>query len=113
MVVEDDVMLRTTVARFLEDAGLDVVEAGSGDEALAKFEAHQPVDLLFTDVLMPGDIDGLHLARNVLDRWPETRVIIASAMQIAPAKLPDRASFLPKPYRAKDVDCMLKHVCAA
>lgn len=82
MVVEDDVMLRTTVTRHLEDVGLDVVEAGSGDEALAKLEDGHPVDLLFTDVLMPGNIDGLHLAQDVLARWPETKVIIASAMDI-------------------------------
>lgn len=111
MVVEDDVMLRTTVTRHLEDVGLDVVEAGSGDEALAKLEDGHPVDLLFTDVLMPGNIDGLHLAQDVLARWPETKVIIASAMDIPATRIPDKAAFLPKPYRVHDVDNILRHVC--
>lgn len=111
MIVDDDVFLRNAVAHYLKDAGLDVLEAGTGDEALELWDLDNPVDLLVTDVLMPGHIDGLSLARDVSRRSPSTRVVVASAMEIRMSQLPDGAVLLPKPYRAQDVARVIERMC--
>lgn len=113
MVVEDDVILRTTIAHYLEDTGLEVVEAGTGDEALKKFKNDPAVDLLVTDVLMPGDVDGLKLAHHVTEHWPGTHIIVASAINVPLGKVPAQAVFLSKPYRFVDVDRAVKRLCGA
>jgi len=111
MVVDDDVFLRRAIAHYLKDTGLDVLEAGTGDEALELWDPSNPVDLLVTDVLMPGQTDGLSLAREVSEHYPATRVVVASAMDIKPSQLPDRAILLPKPYMARDVARVIEKMC--
>ena len=84
----------------LTEEGFATIEAGSASEALKLCKA-QPdaVDVLFTDVRMPGSMDGLELARKVHERWPWMIIVISSGnLSLRGEDLPDGAKFLPKPY---------------
>jgi two-component system, response regulator PdtaR len=99
LIVEDDALVRLSGVGIFIEAGFRMIEAGSGDEALAFLEANSGVQLLFTDVDMPGTIDGFALARQVHDRWPRIGIIVASGRS-APqtCELPAGAHFHRKPY---------------
>jgi CheY-like chemotaxis protein len=101
IIVEDDIAIRAPMADFLRDVGYDVMEAGSVDEAVAIFESGAPIDLLFSDVGMPGSMDGCALARKVRDQWPATHVLLTSGYSSAWSQAADEthSRFLPKPYR--------------
>ena len=99
LIVEDDVLIRVLLADELRDAGLRVIEAANADEALSIFEAGAQVDLLFTDVQMPGSIDGVELARRIKTIHPALPIILTSGN--AGASAARLGSFIPKPY---DVD---------
>jgi CheY-like chemotaxis protein len=102
LVVEDDVLIRMMIADELRQTGFRVVEASSGDEALRCLASGYAVDLIFTDVQMPGKIDGAALARLVARDYPEIRVFVTSAHGRMPhAGL--AAQFIPKPYIEGDV----------
>ena len=78
LIVEDDVLIRVLLADELRDAGLRVIEAANADEALSIFEAGAQVDLLFTDVQMPGSMDGVELARRIKTIHPALPIILTS-----------------------------------
>ena len=99
LLVEDDVLVRFVAADILRDAHHEVIEAVNGDEAIALLSAGLVVDLVITDVNMPGEIDGLRLATLVNARFPELPVLMTSALPPVIDILP--AGFLPKPYRAE------------
>lgn len=105
LVAEDDIFIRSTIAEFLRDAGFDVLEAGNADEAMAHFEAGAAIDLLFSDVCMPGSMDGSELAARVKGKWPGTHVVLtsgyASALLETQAKIQEPV--LAKPYRPLSV----------
>ncbi len=108
MVVDDEPVLRTLVGYLLEDAEFVVVEAGSADEALRILEdqAHE-MHVVFTDVQMPGSMDGRALAHHVSRTWPHLGVIVTSAHPLPAEHLPHGCRFLSKPYDLGDV---LDHV---
>ena len=91
-------------AEVLFDAGFDVLEASSADDPLQILNTRSDVGVLFTDVNMPGSVDGVGLARLVHERWPELRIVITSG-RAPPAggDLPDDGRFVAKPYRTEDV----------
>ncbi|ODP37527.1 hypothetical protein BFL28_17510 [Sphingomonas turrisvirgatae] len=96
----------------LTDAGYDVVEAGSADEALRILERHGDVEVLFTDIRMPGTMDGLELARVVHERWPAMKILITSGDTFPPrSAIADDGRFLPKPYSTevlrREIDTLL------
>ena len=97
LVVEDEILIRELVAEELEVAGYTVVIANDADQAIAILEARQDIHLVFTDVNMPGSMDGLKLAAAVRDRWPPVHIIITSG-KIRPLEIPANALFIPKPY---------------
>lgn len=105
LVVDDDALLLMNAAVILEDAGYRTLEAHSGDAALDVLrEHHATVQLLFTDVHMPGDHDGFALATKVADHWPHIAIVIASGRaRPTPDELPDSAHFIPKPFSARVV----------
>src|ERR1700694_5339722 len=78
LVVEDEMMLRMRAVDIVEDAGFTAIEAVNADEALAILESRSDVDLLFTDIQMPGSMDGLRLAHAVHQRWPSIKIILVS-----------------------------------
>jgi two-component system, response regulator PdtaR len=99
LVVEDEVFIRMIAADTLADQGLTIFEAANADEALALLEAHPEIGILFTDVNMPGAIDGLELARRVAEKRPKVRIIVTSGRQhVSRSALPHSGTFLPKPY---------------
>ena len=105
LVAEDDIFIRAMIAEFLRDAGFDVVEAANADEAIAIFESGTEIDLLFSDVKMPGTMDGNELARRVKVRWPATHVMLTSGYSSALLDSQDKtpARVMPKPYRPLSV----------
>jgi CheY-like chemotaxis protein len=78
LVVEDEILVRLTAVAIAEDAGFEVLSATTADEALSILEARTDVRLVFTDVQMPGSMDGLRLAHAVRDRWPPVELIVTS-----------------------------------
>ncbi|MEA2838330.1 MAG: hypothetical protein QOD89_2880 [Bradyrhizobium sp.] len=102
LVVEDEVMIREVVKDELEDAGYTVVIAADADAAIAILEARRDIHLVFTDIDMPGSMDGLKLAACVRDRWPPVHIIITTGKS-RPATIPANALFIPKPYVGRNV----------
>jgi CheY-like chemotaxis protein len=100
LVVEDEPLVRMTAVDELQDAGFQVLEAANADAALAVLESRsEEVQVLFTDVDMPGSMDGMALAKQVHKRWPHIRLLIASGYALPhPDKIPDNGHFVPKPY---------------
>jgi CheY-like chemotaxis protein len=78
LVVEDEVLIRSFVADELREGGFQVVEASSADEAWAFLESGEKIDLIFSDVHMPGSMNGLDLARRVQAKYPHVRFIVTS-----------------------------------
>ena len=102
LVVEDEILIRELVSEELEVAGYIVVIANDADQAIAILEARQDIHLVFTDINMPGSMDGLKLAAAVRDRWPPVHIIITSG-KIRPLEIPANALFIPKPYAGENV----------
>jgi CheY-like chemotaxis protein len=104
LVVEDDPMIRIDAVMLVEEAGFRVYEAADADEAISLLEQRQDIRLIFTDVKMPGSMDGLKLAHYVRGRWPPVKIIVTSG-QFRPkdGDLPLGGIFLSKPYRAEQV----------
>ena len=99
LVVEDEPLLRMFAVDLIEEACFSVVEAATADEAVQLLETRLDIRIVFTDIDMPGSMDGLKLAAAIRDRWPPIEIIITSgAVMNAAAALPDRAVFFPKPY---------------
>ncbi|MET0720604.1 MAG: HWE histidine kinase domain-containing protein [Tardiphaga sp.] len=98
LVVEDEMVLRMRAVDIVEDAGFNPVEAVNADEAMAILESRSDISLLFTDIQMPGTMDGLKLAYAVHDRWPAIKIILVSG-QINPAdgEKPADSRFFGKP----------------
>ena len=114
LVVEDELAVRMVGFDVLEDAGYDVLEAADADEALGLLDATGAVHVLFTDIRMPGSMDGLELAKVVHCRWPATKILITSGDTWPPKRLiPDDGRFLAKPYRPdvlqREIDALLAH----
>src|SRR5436190_4736126 len=84
LVVEDEMVLRLRAVDIVEDAGFTAVEAVSADEALAILESRSDISLLFSDIQMPGSMDGLKLAHAVHERWPAIKIILVSG-QVKPS----------------------------
>jgi CheY-like chemotaxis protein len=101
LVVEDEVLIRLMLADTLREAGCEVVEAASGDEALSVLHAAAGLDVLITDVRMPGRTDGLELASQVRSRKPEMKIIVTSGHAFCEPGLAD--GFLRKPYGMADM----------
>jgi two-component system, response regulator PdtaR len=102
LIVEDEALVREVVQVELEDAGYDVIIADSADAAIAILETRTDINLVFTDIdmpgsNMPGSMDGLKLAACVRDRWPPVHIIITTG-KARPREIPAHALFIPKPY---------------
>lgn len=116
LVVEDDVLVRMPIAQYLRDCGYRVIEAVSADEAMAVL-LHQEVaiDIVFSDIEMPGSVDGFGLARWIRDHRPGLDVILAGTLPrtIDAAKELCEAGSLPKPYDAQTVHNHIRRLLAA
>lgn len=108
LVVDDEALLRMLASDVLEDAGFEVLEAANADAALVALQSHPEIRVVFTDVNMPGSLDGLALAHVVQERWPSIGVLIVSGkVRPRPCDLPPGGHFVSKPYRPEDI---VRHV---
>lgn len=99
LVVEDEPLLRMLAVDVVEDAGFDAVEAATADIAVQILEARRDIRIVFTDIDMPGSLNGMKLAALVRDRWPPLEIIIVSGhLPMREVVLPERAVFFSKPY---------------
>jgi CheY-like chemotaxis protein len=99
LIVEDDELLRSLAFVVVEKAGYVAIEAGDADEAVALLESRPDISVLFTDVQMPGSMDGLKLAHAARSRWPSMKILVVSAeVRLHPSELPSRSCFVGKPY---------------
>lgn len=104
LVVEDEPLLRMMAMDMVEDAGFEPVEARDADEAIALLEARTDITIVFTDVDMPGSMDGLKLAAAIRDRWPPIEIVITSGhFRLDDTEIPARTVFFPKPYDHQEV----------
>ena len=99
LVVEDEVLIRMDVADQLAELGYEVKEAASGAEAQTILREGQQIDVVFTDVDMPGELDGITLAREIVADGRARAVIVTSGKHlVGSTALPDGVPFIPKPY---------------
>lgn len=111
LIVEDELLLRTDSTEVIEDAGFEVVQAGNADEAIAILKARSDIRVVFTDIQMPGSMDGLKLARFVRDRWPPIKIVATSGLvRVGDHDLPTGSLFLAKPYRGAEVVAALREL---
>jgi two-component system, response regulator PdtaR len=111
LVVEDEVLLRWTAIAIIEDAGFDAVEAGTGMEAISLLEKRDDIQTVFTDVEMPGSVNGLQLAHLIRTRWPTINIIATSGrLRIRGDDLPIGARFFHKPYAVVHLTDTLKEL---
>lgn len=104
-------MLRMRALDIVEDAGFTPVEAINADEAFAILEARSDIALLFTDIQMPGSMDGLKLARAVHGRWPTIKIILVSGqLKLSQSDIPSNSRFFGKPLVAKQMIAELREM---
>ena len=104
LVVEDEMVLRMRAVDIVEDAGFTAVEAVNADEALSILEERSDIALLFSDIQMPGSMDGLKLAHAVHERWPSIKIILVSGqVKLSDADKPLDSLFFGKPLDVKQM----------
>ncbi|MGH6835271.1 MAG: response regulator [Methylocella sp.] len=107
LIVEDEVLVRLSGADLLAEAGFEVLAAANADEALRILEATPAVRVVFSDIEMPGSLDGLGLARHICQRWPRIGIVLTSGHRIQADTIPRQGRFLPKPY---DGRVLVRHI---
>jgi two-component system, response regulator PdtaR len=114
LLVEDEIIVRLWTADELRDAGFDVVEAANADEALSLLRNDGPVDLLMTDIRMPGSMDGLRLAKTAHAGWPALKIVVTSAhVRAADGDDDDNVdAFFGKPYDPAMVATRIRELLA-
>lgn len=113
LVVEDDALVRAEAVDLCEDAGFTTYEARNADQAIRMLERHSDIRVLFTDVEMPGTMDGLKLARAVRDRWPPVTIIVTSGrVQVGKDDMPENGLFFAKPYPPNSIIKALNEIAA-
>jgi two-component sensor histidine kinase/CheY-like chemotaxis protein len=114
LIVEDEMVLRMRAVDIVEDAGFHPVEAVNADEAMSILESRSDISLLFTDIQMPGSMDGLKLAHAVHDRWPSIKIILVSG-QVKPsdAEKPENSRFFGKPLSVEQIITELQEMVGA
>jgi len=115
LVVEDDVLVRLAVAAYLRECGFDVVEVGSADEAIRVLEAGIPVDIVFSDVNMPGSLDGFGLAQWLRRERPGLKIILTSGAARkakAAGDLCEHGPILAKPYDHVELERQIRTLLA-
>ena len=111
LIVEDEFLIRLHAAQIIEEAEFDVIEASNADEAIAILEARSDITVLFTDIQMPGSMDGLKLAAAVKGRWPPIKIVATSGVvNVRSDDLPEGGRFLPKPYDPTQLTATLREL---
>jgi CheY-like chemotaxis protein len=114
LIVEDDFLIRMNAAMMIEEAGFIVVEAANSDEAITILEVRLDITVVFTDIQMPGSMDGLKLAAAIRSRWPPIHIIATSGLvRVRQDDLPSGGRFLPKPYSPAQIIGALRELTDA
>jgi CheY-like chemotaxis protein len=114
LVVEDEALIRMDAVEMLCEAGFDILEAANADEAILMLERHSDIRLIFTDIDMPGSMNGLKLAAAVRDRWLPVRIIATSGhFKVLAGDLPADARFITKPYQPAQIISAIRELTSA
>jgi CheY-like chemotaxis protein len=114
LIVEDNVLIRMDLVDRAERDGFTVFEAGTADQAIAILEAQKSIRLVFTDIEMPGSMDGLKLVAYVRNRWPPIKLMVTSGKVLrSEADLPEGGLFFPKPYNPAQISAAMHRLLAA
>jgi CheY-like chemotaxis protein len=99
LVVEDEPLQRMMAVDLVEEAGFEALEASDAMEAVLILEVRTDIRIVFTDIDMPGGMDGMMLAAAIRDRWPPIEIIVTSGhLRQNEVRLPERGVFFSKPY---------------
>jgi CheY-like chemotaxis protein len=110
LVVEDEPLQRMMAVDLVEDAGFVAVEAAG---AIRILESRLDIRVVFTDIDMPGGVDGMKLAAAIRNRWPPIEIIIVSGKRtLSVEDMPARGVFFPKPYKRDEVAAMMRRLAA-
>jgi len=113
LVVEDETLVRLDIVSRLEDEGFIVLQAANADLAITILENHAEISILFTDIDMPGSMDGLKLSAAVRDRWPPVKIVVTSGhRRVEITDMPDGSVFHAKPYSHADVIASFRELTA-
>jgi CheY-like chemotaxis protein len=111
LIVEDELLLRMDAVDMMGAAGFEAIEAGTADEAIEILEARPDISVVFTDIQIPGSMDGLKLARAIRGRWPPIKIVATSGrLKVGETDLPEGGRFLPKPYSPREVTGVLREL---
>ena len=111
LIVEDEFLIRMDAVDMIRSGGFEVVEAKDADEAIEILESRPDITVVFTDIHMPGSMDGLKLAAAVRGRWPPIKIVAASGRaNLSAEDLPSGSRFLTKPYSAREIVTTLREV---
>jgi len=111
LVVEDEFLIRSHAVDMIAAAGFEAVEASNADQAIEILEARRDITVVFTDIQMPGSMDGLKLARAIRGRWPPIKIVATSGhVGVRDTDLPEGGRFLPKPYSPGQVMGVLREL---
>jgi CheY-like chemotaxis protein len=111
LVVEDEAIIRMDAVGVLGGAGFTALEAGDAHEALSILEQRSDICVIFTDINMPGTMDGLRLVHAVRGRWPPIHLILTSGlMNPSRESMPISGRFIPKPYAAQELIATIREL---
>jgi len=117
LVVEDQLLINWDVADALRDDGYRALQAYTGEEAMTLLEAHHDIRVVFTDISLPGRIDGIALASEVNRRWPQIELLLTSAHRGIDTDSLDFVArygrFVPKPYPTRAVTRRIREIIEA
>lgn len=113
LVVEDEFLIRMNTVEMVEEAGYTAIEASNADEALGILDRRNDIRIVFTDINMPGSMNGLELAEAVAEAWPQIRVALTSGRYILRDEdLPDNDRFILKPFDTGQIANVLRDLAA-
>jgi two-component system, response regulator PdtaR len=115
LVAEDEGLVRLVIVEALEDAGFEVIDAEHAEAALGVLQIHAArIHVLFTDIHMPGTMDGIALAHHTAKNWPKIALLLTSARPSPHQRsLPEKSRFVDKPYRHAHVVRHIRELAAA
>ena len=114
LVVEDEPLMLMDAVDLVTEAGFEAIGTKNADEAIRILESRADIRIVFTDVNMPGSMDGIKLAHAVRHRWPPIEIIVTSGLTLGNVEelLPERGVFFPKPYTPAQVASALHRLAA-
>src|ERR1700723_2967256 len=114
LIVEDEFLVRMDAVDMIRSLGFEVVEVENADDAIRVLEDRPDITVVFTDIQMPGSMDGLKLAAAIRGRWPPLKIVATSGyVDVHEPHLPEGARFLPKPYSPDQILRTLRQLTSA